>query len=232
MSKADESTEKIGPIEDRTWPREIQAHVVSAGSQPAIHGFDVQNDLALHYSFSDLVFLSATGELPGESQSKAFEVALIFLAPVTVAQAPGHAARLAQVSGSTTSGVLTCGALALAEQVRFITQEHAELLSWFEDTTGLFPSSCVAQEGQRAAVARLTKALGSFSLRVSEHDPTMMAVLFDVLHACGLCRPEQFETVLFVSRFAQVAAEAFAVPQLSFKDYPITLPPFVYEGQK
>ena len=92
-----------GPLDDVEWPKKLPAHVVTAGPAPRVHGYDVENDLARHYSFSDAIYLSLVGELPNDATSRAFEIALHFLAPVSAAEAPSHAAILARFCDGSTS---------------------------------------------------------------------------------------------------------------------------------
>jgi citrate synthase len=93
---------------------------VSPGPDPRIHGYAVEGDLAPHYRFSDVIYLSLTGELPTDAQSRTFERALILLSPISIAEAPSHAASLARVCDATHSAVIGTGAIALAEQARFM----------------------------------------------------------------------------------------------------------------
>src|SRR5262245_48707929 len=84
-----------GPVEAYPWPEKLEARVVTPGDAPRLHGYDVEADLCAHYSFVETVLLSLTGELPSEPQAAAFDVALQFLGPLSVAHASTHAAVLA-----------------------------------------------------------------------------------------------------------------------------------------
>src|SRR5579862_485636 len=95
-----------GPVEQYPWPEELRGNVVTPGSRPRMHGYDVEGDLARHYRSSDVVLLALTGELPSDEQSIAFDVALTFLAPLSVAEAPAHVAALAHITGSRSSAIL------------------------------------------------------------------------------------------------------------------------------
>ena len=94
------NTKHTGPIEDLSWKKKLQARVVSLDEDPNIHGYSVSEDLAPHYSFCELFLLTLTGELPEKETGKIFETALQFAAPITVAEAPTHAAILARLCGS------------------------------------------------------------------------------------------------------------------------------------
>jgi hypothetical protein len=112
------------PFSQNPWPDKLTARVVQPGDDPRIHGYAVAADLAKHYRFSDVIFLSITGELPTEDQSAKFERALILLSPISVAEAPSHAASLARVCDGSNSAVIGTGAMALAEQARFAVAER------------------------------------------------------------------------------------------------------------
>lgn len=123
------------PFDEHVWPSTLTARVVSPGADPRIHGYAVESDLARHYRFSDVVFLSLTGELPTDEQSRTFERALILLSPITIAEAPSHAASLSRVCDASHSAVIGTGAIALAEQARFIVRhgrDDAALAPIFE----------------------------------------------------------------------------------------------------
>jgi hypothetical protein len=70
-----------GPIEQQKWSEHLEAHVVDDRGPLRVHGYDVESDLARHYRFSDVVYLTLTGELPDDARSRAFEIALCFLLP-------------------------------------------------------------------------------------------------------------------------------------------------------
>src|SRR5258708_5243088 len=86
---------RAGPIDVGLWPSQLTARVVDGGFRPRILGYDVQTDLARHYSFAEVVLLCLCGEVPTREVGRAFEIALSFLAPVSAAEAPAHAAGLA-----------------------------------------------------------------------------------------------------------------------------------------
>jgi len=92
-----------GPIEDQTWATQLQSHVVTPEASPRIHGYDVEGDLAKHYSFADTMMLCVLGEIPSDSKRRAIEIAMQFLAPMSIAHAPTHAGMLTRLCGATTS---------------------------------------------------------------------------------------------------------------------------------
>jgi hypothetical protein len=53
-----------GPLEDAPFPEKLNARVVTPGANPRVHGYDVEGDLAAHYTSSETMLLCLTGELP------------------------------------------------------------------------------------------------------------------------------------------------------------------------
>ncbi len=228
-----ETETKDGPVESFPWPTRIAAHVVMPGAAPRVHGYDVQEDLARHFSFSDTVYLALTGQLPTPVTSQCFAVALVFLSPCTVAEAPTHAAVLARLCVAKTAGVLQVGAIGLAEQAGFLAGKLEDLREWLAAAGGEFPSAHVAgTPEQRAAVGRFRLALGPGAVTVAglDRDPTLLAAIFCALFSAGLTTLAQWTTVFMVARLPVVAAEAFAATPGDFRGYPMDLPHFEYTG--
>jgi hypothetical protein len=224
-----------GPLEAGQFPKKLTARVVTPGRVPRVHGYDVESDLARHYGATDLVLLSLTGELATEPARAAFEVAWLFLAPVSVAHAGPHAGVLARLCGATASSTVAVATIGLAEQARALLAEHGELLRSLRSSAATLPEryqSSVAEE--REAVERLRLALDRTGLRVPalEQSPTRDAALLSVLFACGLRRPEQLQAVVVLARMPCALAEGFAERATNFGNYPINLPPFVYEDSR
>src|SRR5687767_11162001 len=136
----DPSFDLQGPLDVASFPETLSARVVTPGPRPRLHGYDVEGDLALHYSPADLLALALTGELPSPEASAAFAVALNFLAPVSVAHASVHAATIAGLCGSTTGSTIGVAAIGLAEQARVLLDEHQELLAWLTAPTEPLPA--------------------------------------------------------------------------------------------
>lgn len=224
-----------GPFDGNEWPDKLSAHVVSMDEKPAVHGYDVEEDLVRNYHFSDFIFLNLTGELPESDISRAFEVAMFFLAPITVAEAPSHAAGLAQLCGGTTSSVLATGMLALAEQARFTLDEHANFLRWLDDKIEQCPEIFYTKNSAECASVRrmalLIKEAG-LDVPVLQLELTRMAAILAIFYACGLTRREWIETAFVLARSPCMAAEALAVSPGNLRAYPVNLPRFRYEERK
>lgn len=216
-----------GPLERIAVPPVLTGRVVDPATR-AIHGYQAEEDLARHYRFIDVAFLALTGELPDEAASRALDIAMTFLAPVSVAEAPAHAAVLARVCAADLGATLAIAATALAEQARFIVDRHADWISWLEEQDTSFPDGGVIDEQERASCLRLAALLAEAGLTVPAvaKANSRMCALLAVLHACGLRNSEQMAAVLVVARMPSVVAEAFATPLASFESYPMHLPPF------
>jgi hypothetical protein len=220
-----------GPLEAAKFPEKLRARVVTPGPAPRVHGYDVESDLAQHYGIGDWVLLSFTGELPTAPARAAFEVAWLFLGAVSVAHAGAHASVLARLCGATVSATVGVAAIGLAEQARALLVEHEELLHSLRASAALPERYQSFATEEREAVERLRLALRRTGLSVPtlQQSPTRDAALLSVLFACGLRRARQLEAVVTLARLPCALAEGFAERATNFGNYPINLPPFVYE---
>lgn len=224
--------ESKGPVEDYAFPTTLSARVITPGPRPRVHGYDVEGEVAPHYRFGESILLALTGEPPDEATGLCFERALTFLSPLAVTEAPTHAAVVARTCAGSAAAVTGTAAVALAEQARWLLARHAPLLVWLDDgCRGEPPALSRAQHDEdRQSVVRLRQALGGLAAsRLPAQDLGRDAALLSVLHACGLRRAEQLEVALVVARLATCAAEALAAKRGALRDYPMDLPPFVYD---
>jgi hypothetical protein len=225
-------TEHEGPVDSTPWPLDLTSRVVDdAPEGPRIHGYDVRDDLARHFSFAEVVLTTLAGQAPSREVGRAFEIALTFLSPMSIGEAPAHAGSLARLCGARASGVLAVACLALTEQSRALVDAQANLLAWLDKPSGALPSSARAvSDGDRAAVAKLRQAIAPMNAPGLDADPSLDAALLAVLHACGLTTRDGIEAALLVARIGCAAAEGFAVKPASFRDYPMNNPPHRYVG--
>ena len=226
------------PLDALPTPDQLTARVVDPGPPPRLLGYDVEGDLARHYGFAELLLLAGSGDLASPAAARALELALIFLSPISVAEAPAHAGLLARLCDVPAQGRLAIGALALAEEAAFVLREHAAWLDWLgapEAARGPAPEPFLAaSEDERASVARLRSALEAIPFRVSALDlevqPTRTAALLAVLITSGL--PVAFIPVAWtIARLPALAAESASAHRLAFHRYPINLPPLDYEEE-
>ncbi|HET7538541.1 MAG TPA: hypothetical protein VFK05_01670 [Polyangiaceae bacterium] len=221
-----------GPLEGAAaFPARLSARIITAGERPLVHGYDVEGDLALHYQPTDLLFLMLMGELPSEPVSRAFGVAWMFLAPVSVAHASTHAAVVGRLCGSPPSGMFGVAAIGAAEHARSLLDEHEELFSWLRAQRGPLPQRFRARDtAEQAAVERLERALErtGFSLPVLSERPSRDAALLMLLFTLGIKRPERLQAAIMLARVPSAIAEALAERPTNFGNYPINLPRFAY----
>jgi hypothetical protein len=221
-----------GPLESgAAFPDTLTARVVTPGAAARIHGYDIESDLARHYLPSDVTLLLLTGELPEPSISSAFAVALVFLAPVSVAHAATHAAVLGQLCGAPAASVFGVAAIGVAEHARFLVAEHAELVAWLHTEGGSLPQRYQSEtQDDVEAVQRLKAALAASGVHVPglSLQPSRNAALVMLLFTCGLKLSNQLEAALTLARLPSAIAEALAERPTNFANYPINLPRFVY----
>jgi hypothetical protein len=225
-----------GPVEEQDWAGRLQAHVVTPGNRPRIHGYDVRGDLLENISFPGLILLTLTGELPEPEVLLAFEKAMVFLAPVSVAEAPVHASVLAGLCGSNTSGMTGVAAITLAQQAGWIIAEHQSLFQSLAAGNKppheqFKPKSVEEQEDTELLVKALEKAGLKPPEALKGLNP--IAAALTVLHeCCNLTDPGLLEAVLVLVRIPCALAEGRSVKPGGFRNYPIDLPPFVYGDQE
>lgn len=221
-----------GPLDAASFPDTLSARVVTPGPRPRLHGYDVEADLARHYTPTDILFLTLTGELPAPDVSAALGIAFAFLAPVSVAHASVHAAVLARTCGTTSSSTIGVAAIALAEQARVLLDDHAAWLAWLADPSAPFPELYRAADANDAgATERLRDVLASFGFHAAwlAEKPTRSAAVLGVLHACGLTERAELEAAVVTARLPTAVAEAMAVKVADFNQYPTNLPRYTYQ---
>jgi hypothetical protein len=224
-----------GPIDDGDWPTQLTANVVEPGDELHIEGYAAEGDLALNYRFSEIVFLLLGRELPDERRARAFDLALSFLLPATVAEGAIHATCLARLCGATSTGTLGVAAVALGEQARFELERHAELFRWLEQPKEPLPAEFSSNlAADVASVARLSHALSEigFEPAVPLAGLTRQAALFALLHCLGLGQPADIEIAWTLARLPVAFAEARAVTPGALRTYPMNTPRFRYEVAK
>jgi hypothetical protein len=232
LDRSSAEQELCGPLERGSFPVHLGARVVTPGARPRVHGYDVEGDLVRHYQPSDLAFLSLTGELPAPEVSRAFAIALVFLAPVSVAHASVHAAVLGRLCGATAAATFGVAAVGLAQHARVLVEEHALLLAWLKSPNVPLPERYRSKgEDEDAAVGRLREALEPTSLEVRglKERPTRDAALVMLLFACGIKRRERLEAALLLARLPSTLAEALAERPANLANYPANLPRFAYQ---
>jgi len=224
-----------GPLDAVDWPAKLTARVVSPGPRPMLHGYDVEEDLARHYSFAEVVLLALTGEPPSAETGRAFEVALVLASPVAVSEAPSHAAVVARACASSVNQIQGVAAIALTEQTRAMVELHRDLI---DALSGALPAEVpghwrARSDEERASVARLRSVLrGTIEVPALALDLGRAAALIAIFHACGLRSSDRIECALTWARLPIVMAEALATAPGTHLKYPVMLPHTVYTEEK
>ena len=212
-------------LEDFTDRETLDARVVDG---TRIHGYDVDDDLSDHYGFADTVFLTITGELPSETEARAFSALMVLTAPTTIAHAPANAARAARSTRVGVERVASTGATVLGEQVRWELDEHEEFLSWLGRDTpeGQCPANVFSAD--RAQSDRVKSRLGIYVRAALEQPLTRMAALIAGFFALGLNR-EQIATAFMLARLPAIIAEGAAAKPGDLRGYPTRVPRFEFQ---
>ena len=219
------TAEEKGPIESKEWPKQLRATAISPDSPPRFFGYDVEGDLARHYSFSDTIYLALKRELPEERIGAAFGSILVFASAMSVARAPIHAAALARLCGVRIGGVLAVAATSLVEDVA----ARFDALDACVRSGKVTPDLEAASDEERASVARLkTLVDGKIDVPLLAANPGRELAIVAVLHACGFESRDEVFCVLAMARLPSAAAEALATKPGDFKSYPMDVPHFEY----
>ena len=221
-----------GPLDDMPAPETLQARVVTTSDNPAIHGYNMYHDLVKHYSFTEMIYLSLKGELPNKESGHAFEIALKFLFPISISEAPSHAGVVGKICTGQPSAVMGMTAITLIDMARQCIEDHQKLLVWLYSPTDELPKSFRAkEENTRKIVLELKNHLAQtqFSCDIFKHDPNLISALIAVLYACGLQVPEQIQAAIVFAKYPCAIAEGFAVPAFSLFEYPLRLPNYQYK---
>lgn len=217
-------TSRRGPLEAAPWPETLDAHAVSDDDDVLrLHGYDVEADVAAHYRFSDALYLAIKGELPDDSRSRAFEIAMTFALPLSVAEAPVHAAALARICGARPSGVASVASLALAEKTSEAVRELLPVLRGEAE-----PPADVTPRAA-ASVARLRALLpGDLDVPLLDRRPSRELAILAVLWACDLRTEWELVHAMTLARLPSAVAESGPRRPLDFASYPTTTPPIDY----
>jgi len=221
-----------GPVEDLKWTDTLKANVVTPGSRPRVHGYDVRGQMLGSSSFPELIFLALTGDLPTEKALSAFESVLLFAAPVSAEEAPVHASILSGLCGSGQSGLTGVSAISLAQRARWLVSKYSNVLEALSREKVLPDDPDVyGTEEEKQDTALLLDSLRNsdidFPPLLSELKPAAasLAVLY---FCCELTDPGVLEAVLVLAALPCTLAEGRAVKPGNFRTYPIDLPEFRY----
>lgn len=232
-SPGDQPSERPeGPVESYDWPKKLVGRVISPTEPPRVHGLDVWNDLARNYSFGETVLTTLRGEPPTEAEGAAFEQVMTFLLPLSVAEAPTHAAVLSRLCGALPGSSIAAGVVVLAEQVGALVQRYERLKTWLGAPLGGLPSEYLAgeaQPGTRALLEGLPDAIvGQLHPALRDAHVLTEALAVALLHLLGLRSATAVVGAFMCARLPALAAEVDRTKPGALRTYPMDMPPFRY----
>ncbi len=219
----------IGPVDGFPWPEKLTAKVVSP-DESRICGYDVVNDLAVHWSFSDMLYLAACGELPADERvSTVIAYVLANLAPVSIAKAPAHAAHLVRLCDGTHAATSAAAFMVAGEEARYTVEAHAPLFAWLDaSSNGEAPVVDTPSRDARATPALLAGlAARGLALALSPSLPRE-SVLLAALWSLGVRDSHALEALWTFARGPFAFAEGMRAVPRDFKSYPMGTPAFKY----
>lgn len=231
---------RSGPFEELDWPDHLTAMVVESTPRPRLHGYDIEQDLARHYTLAESMFIALVGRAPTRGQGRAFEIALMFASACPVNEAPTHTAILARSIGAPVSSALGAGLLVVCEATRAEVTRQADLLHWLEHIDERAqpgtPPACAREADDRdaEAVAQIRELLDHVDTQdmIPPHGLSRTAAVLTVMWRCGLRSPDQLIVALCWSKTISVGAEALAAKRGGMINFPARLPNFRYEARQ
>lgn len=223
-----------GALDDTTWPETLVAKAIEpVGADDRMHGYSVLQDLARHYEYSDLLYLSIIGELPDKAPSVMFRVALCSLATPTVNEAPSHVGLLSRICGGALASSIAAATIALADQAKSIVQRHAELLHWLcHPSDSPPPSACDAADAEWVRTLFETLASTGVPTHMLHLGMSRDAARLSLLFEAGVQTAEHMQAAIVSARMSGVMAEILLATPRDLGLYPVKLPPFHYvEGE-
>lgn len=198
-----------------------------------IHGEDMMRRMSQGASFSQMVLLTLTGELPSPMQVTRYERALQLAAMMDVGEAPCHAARLARVQRARPHSVASVACISLANRAQSMITHTEAMMAWVEDpSVGLDPARPHRLVGEQSVSA--TAALRGFRDELlcvlQEHEPSLDECIIALLHLSGLTQAWQKEAALTMAGIPMAMAEAFFAPA-RLSQYPVHVPRFEYHHE-
>ncbi|HJL42970.1 MAG TPA: hypothetical protein RMG48_16820 [Myxococcales bacterium LLY-WYZ-16_1] len=232
-------TEQRGPIDDGPWPDHMTTRVCSPGSAPRIHGYGVDDDLAVHYGATERLYLAWTGQLPEGPQARLLDTSLGFASAIHAGDGPTWAAITARLAGGHDGAWMSTGSIVLLEEGEAWSRRLsplAELSPWAhgplspEAREAVRPDDAPSGERALAFVAALEQAgLRSFASEGAPEGWGLEALLVWTWCGLGFRRPRLWTALWFQARWPVLVAEAARMKPSAFRTYPMNLPPFAYE---
>lgn len=230
---------RTGPFEESSWPTRLRAAVVEPTPHPRLHGYDLERDLAHHYTLAESMLLALCGAAPSEREGRVFEAVLVFASACPVNEAPTHAAVLARSIGAPVASAIGAGFMVACEASRAMLSEHEALLRWLCDggAAGGDPAevpACALSTDPRdaEAVAELRALLHEIGAPAMVPSTSMSrsAAIITIMWSCGLRSEDQLLVALSWAKLLSIGAEACAASRGGLTNFPARLPDFRYEA--
>jgi len=209
----------------------LEARVFDFDQEAAIHGYSISNDLLHHYSFTDILYLTVTEELPTKAQRICFDLALSLLLPAPVTRDTVHAGILTRVYNAHAADLLSSIAPICAERGHHTVSNHLPFLEWLSHQAGTPPDTAI---GKAALSCELTSILAKsdLTLQALEHPLTDTAAVIVLLYEAGISSTEHIEFLVCWISFIAPSAEGMARAPFQLRNYPMRLPRFVDSGHE
>lgn len=229
-----------GPIEDGPWPQVLTTRVGSGGAEPRIHGYAVDDDLAVHYGAAERTYLCLTGELPEDDgwTGRVLDVSLGFASALSAGDGPAWTAVTARLTGGHDGGWMAAGSIALLEEARAWSvrlESLSRLPRWTWRAASASGHVLQPEDGEgahRAGVYRRTMERLGVGERAPEGLPEdwgLEPTLVWTWCGLGLTQPRHWTALWFWARWPTMVAEAGRLKPGAFRSYPMNVPRFEYE---
>lgn len=224
-----------GILDRVAFPTQLTAHVVAPTPDPRVHGYAVQADLGRHADFLDVAWLALTGEVPTAGERAALSLALVWLAPMAVNEAPTHAAVLAKVAGAPEEVVPAIAAVAVGQHTAAELAALAPLFAWLDGGLEAPPAAWV-EPAPTTGQAEAWAALAGQSAHWFGADHALpagpvlrrVAGAYALLHRLGVRDTARLQALSLWARLPTILAEAACAASGAVMTYPAHLPAYQY----
>ena len=205
----------------------LPAHVTEPGPDPHLRGYDVDEDLARHYTALDTAYLALQCELPSEEQLRLLNAAMVLAAPVHAGEAPSRAASLSAVTSTDPHTPIKVGWLALVDRTAVEIEDRRPLLRALLADDEQAIRSAAAGDDSATISPRLVQDLsGSCPALRFVREPFCAALALMV--RAGVRDESMLVTLICSARISVVLAEAHESLAAGLRNYPTNNPPFRY----
>lgn len=225
-----------GLLDGVRFPERLTGHVVEPVADPRVHGYAVQADLGRHVGFLDVGWLALTGELPTADERDALSLALTWLSPLHIGEAPTHAAVLARVAGAPDEALSAIATVALGQTIAAECRALAPFFAWLDEPPGRAPPAAAiepeptSEQAQALAALAVDSARWFGAARALPATPVLRrtAAAYALLHRLGIRDPLRLHALATWARLPAVLAEAACMPVGAVMRYPAKLPDYRY----